>query len=394
MRPWQVTALQTSLATLFPTVSLAAVPTTGQLIVVASEEQHAKIAEVIKDFDKPQGTPGVLKEIRSYDTKKTYATYLLPLLQKMWPDVELAADSTTNRILATGTKEDLDRLGDSLDRLIAAPDGSPQSVKTYPVPAGDLTSLATILAQIAPQALISPDIASRTLTVFATQEQHTRVSQSIEQISKTAQTTKQPSTYLVKPTQVTAVQTALITLFPTASVAAVPTSGQIIVVATEEQQTKIAAVIKGLESQTQTGEKSIRVFKLDPDRIDALAMATTLASMLSPQIQVEPNPKNQTITAIGTAEELDDVSQKIEQIQQQLPTPEPSVSVVYPLQNGNPVSAYTILTSLLPRATVVYDTLGKSVAVTGKPGEHERVRELMKTFDAPRAETAVTKVYP
>ena len=393
VRPAQVTALQTSLATLFPTASLAAVPTTGQLIVVASEEQHAKIAEVIKDFDKPQGTPGVLKEIRSYDTKKTYATYLLPLLQKMWPDVELAADSTTNRILATGTKEDLDRLGDSLDRLIAAPDGSPQSVKTYPVPAGDLTSLATILAQIAPQALISPDIASRTLTVFATQEQHTRVSQSIEQISKTAQTTKQPSTYLVKPTQVTAVQTALITLFPTASVAAVPTSGQIIVVATEEQQTKIAAVIKGLESQTQTGEKSIRVFKLDPDRIDALAMATTLASMLSPQIQVEPNPKNQTITAIGTAEELDDVSQKIEQIQQQLPTPEPSVSVVYPLQNGNPVSAYTILTSLLPRATVVYDTLGKSVAVTGKPGEHERVRELMKTFDAPRAETAVTKVY-
>ena len=393
VRPAQVTALQTSLTTLFPTASLAAVPTTGQLIVVASEEQHAKIAEVIKDFDKPQGTPGVLKEIRSYDTKKTYATYLLPLLQKMWPDVELAADSTTNRILATGTKEELDRLGDSLDRLIAAPDGSPQSVKTYPVPAGDLTSLATILAQIAPQALISPDIASRTLTVFATQEQHTRVAQSIEQISKTAQTTKQPSTYLVKPTQVTAVQTALITLFPTASVAAVPTSGQIIVVATEEQQTKIAAVIKGLENQNQTGEKSIRVFRLDPDRIDALAMTTTLASMLSPQIQIEPNPKNQTITAIGTAEELEDVSKKIDEIQQQLPPPEPSMSVVYPLQNGNPVSAYTILTSLLPRATVVYDTLGKSVAVTGKPGEHERVRELMKTFDAPRTETSVTKVY-
>lgn len=393
VRPAQVTALQTSLATLFPTASLAAVPTTGQLIVVASEEQHAKIAEVIKDFEKPQGPPGVLKEIRSYDTKKTYATYLLPLLQKMWPDVELAADSTTNRILATGTKEELDRLGDSLDRLIAAPDGSPQTVKTYPVPAGDLTSLATILAQIAPQALISPDIASRTLTVFATQEQHSRVAQSIEQISKTAQTTKQPSTYLVKPTQVTAVQTALITLFPTASVAAVPTSGQIIVVATEEQQTKIAAVIKGLENQNQTGDKSIRVFKLDPDRIDALAMTTTLASMLSPQIQIEPNPKNQTITAIGTAEELDDVSQKIDQIQQQVPPPEPSVSVVYPLQNGNPVSAYTILTSLLPRATVVYDTLGKSVAVTGKPGEHEQVRELMKTFDAPRTETSVTKVY-
>ena len=393
VKPAQVTAVQTSLIALFPTASIATVPATGQVIVVASEEQQARIAEVIKDFDRPRDDAGIPKEIRSFDTKKTYATYLLPLLQKIWPDVELAADSTTNRILATGTKQELDRIAESLDRLISSPDGSPQLVKTYSVPAGDMTSLSTILAQIAPQALISPDVASRTMTVFANEEQHQRVAQSLEQISKTAQTTKQPQTYLVKPTQVIAVQTALITLFPTASVATVPTAGQIIVVATEEQQAKISAVIKGLETQGQSGEKSIRVFPMDADRIDATSMATTLGSMISPQIQIEVNAKNQTITSIGTKEELETVAKKIDEIQQQLPAPEPSTSVVYPLQFGNPVSAYTIISALLPRATVVYDTTGKSVAVTAKPFEHERVRELMKTFDAPRADAAITKVY-
>lgn len=393
VKPAQVTALQSSLTALFPTASIATVPATGQVIVVASEDQHQRIAEIIKDFDSPKSDHGVPKEIRSFDTKKTYASYLLPLLQKLWPDVELAADTTTNRILATGTKEELDRLAESLDRLIAAPDGSPQSVKTYAVAAGDMTTLATILGQIAPQALISPDAISRTVTVFASQEQHARIAESIEQITKTAQTTKQPQTYVVKPTQVTAVQTALITLFPTASVAAVPTSGQIIVVATEEQQSKISSVIKGLGTQSESGEKSIRVFRLDPERMDATAMATTLTSMVSPQIQIEANPRNQTVTVIGTAEELDLVSKKIDEIQQQLPPAEPSVSVVYPLQFGNPVSAYTIISAMLPKATVVYDTTGKSVAVTGKPGEHERIRELMKTFDAPRSDATVTKIY-
>jgi type II secretory pathway component GspD/PulD (secretin) len=364
-----------------------------QLTVTGSIEMQAISKSTIDQMDKPRSSDGSPKEIRSFDTKKTYATYLLPLLQKLWPDVELAADSTTNRILATGTKQELDRIAESLDRLISSPDGSPQSVKTYPVAAGDMTSLSTILSQIAPQALISPDVASRTITVFATQEQHSRVEQSLEQISKTAQTTKQPQTYLVKPTQVIAVQTALITLFPTASVATVPTAGQIIVVATEEQQAKISAVIKGLETQGQSGEKSIRVFPMDADRIDATSMATTLGSMIPPQIQIEVNAKNQTITAIGTKDELDTVAKKIDEIQQQLPAPEPSTSVVYPLQFGNPVSAYTIISALLPRATVVYDITGKSVAVTAKPFEHERVRELMKTFDAPRADAAITKVY-
>ena len=149
-----------------------------------------------------------------------------------------------------------------------------------------------------------------------------------------------------------------------ANIAAVPATGQIIAVGTEEQQSRIAAVIKGLESQAQTGEKSIRVFRLDPERIDATSMATTLSTMISPNVQVEPNSKNQTVTVIVTASEIEQVAKLIEQIQQQLPSPEPSTSVVYPLQFGNPVSAYTILSAMLPRATVVYDTTGKSVAVT------------------------------
>ena len=398
VKPAQVTPVQTALTTLFPTVTFSSIPISGQIIAVATEEQQQRIAQVVELLTK-KGTSaeGTLsdaqKEIRSFDTKKTYASYLLPLLQKLYPDMELAADTTTNRILATGAKEELDRLSESLGRLIAAPEGVVQSVKTYGVPAGDLTSLTTMLGQIAPQAVLSPDLVSRTLTVYANEEQQQRVSQAIEQIGKTAASAKLPATYTVKPTQVTAVQTALISLFPTASIAAVPTSGQLIVVAPEDMQKKISQVVELMQSSGGTGEKTIRVFHLNPDQVDVTALMSTLTSTVPANIQLDPNTRNQTITAIGTKDELELVARKIEEIQQQLPPPEPTASVVYPLQYGNPIAAYTILSALLPKATVVYDTTGKSVAVTAKVGEHERVREVMKSFDAPRNETASTRVY-
>ncbi|MCE2809067.1 MAG: hypothetical protein LW850_15070 [Planctomycetaceae bacterium] len=364
-----------------------------QLTVTGSIETQAFAKSTIEQMDRPRPSDGSPKEIRSFDTKKTYATYLLPLLQKIYPEVELAADSTTNRILATGTKSELDLIAKSLDRLVSSPDGTPQNIKTYPIPSGDMTTLPAILGQIAPQALISPDVTSRTVTVFATEEQHSRVAQAIEQISKTATNAKQPATYNVKPTQTTAVQTALITLFPSASVAAVPTSGQLIVVASEEQQAKIATVIKQLDNQGATGERSIRVVRVDPDRMDAPTMVNALAQSVPPQVQLEANARTQTITIVGTKEEIDQVAKKIEEVQQQLPPPEASQSIVYPLQFGNPVSAYTIISAMIPKAVVVYDITGKSVAVTAKPWEHNQVRELLKSFDAPRGDASITKIY-
>jgi type II secretory pathway component GspD/PulD (secretin) len=158
-------------------------------------------------------------------------------------------------------------------------------------------------------------------------------------------------------------------------------------------QTKISQVVELMQSSGGAGEKTIRVFHLNPDQVDVTALMSTLTSTVPANIQLDPNTRNQTITAIGTKDELDLVAKKIEEIQQQLPPPEPTASVVYPLQYGNPIAAYTILSALLPKATVVYDTTGKSVAVTAKVGEHERVREVMKSFDAPRNETASTRVY-
>ena len=363
-----------------------------QLVVTGTLAQQAVVKSTLDQVDRAAAARGPVN-IRSYETKRLQAAILLPTLVKLWPNLELAADTTANRIIASGTDAELEQLNEAIERLIASPDGKPQFVKTYPVPAGEMTTLATILGQIAPQAIISTDIISRTATVWASEEQQIRVQQAIEQIGKTAAAAKEPATYIIKPTQVIAVQTALQTLFPTVGVASVPTSGQLIVVATPDQQKRIAEVVELLATGPNASENTVKVFHVDPQRVQMSGLLTALQATLPSQIRLESNPLNNTLLAIGTPQELALVTSKVELLEQQLPIPEVRTSEVYSLQYGNSTNALTILQTLVPRATLAQDLITRTVAATANADDHRKIAEFMKSFDVPKKTNLETRVY-
>jgi type II secretory pathway component GspD/PulD (secretin) len=354
-----------------------------QLVATGTIEAQATAKATIEQMDRPKPS-GSARDIRTYDTKKVQATYLLPVLQKLWPDMELAADSTANKIIASGSSEELTKLGQAMERLVAAPDGNPQTVKSYSVPAGDLLTLSSILGQIAPQAIISTDAASRTVTAWANDEQQERIAQALQQISKTAQNVKAPATYMVKPTQVVAVQTALQSLFPNASVASIATTGQLIVVTTDDQQKRIAQVIEMLASGPNAAERSVRVVRLDPERLDTASAMAGLQAILPSQIRLEPNTVNNTILAIGTPSELDLFVSKLDELQQQLPQGEETTTQVYSLRHGSTLSALTMLQAMMPKVSMVQDTATRTISANAKPRDHQRIAEFLRDYDKPR----------
>lgn len=359
-----------------------------QLVVTGTLETHAIAKTMIHQVDRPNASSSQ-KEIRSYDAKKLQAATLLPTLQKLWPDLQLSADAVANRIIASGSVKELDQLDNAIQRLISAPDGKIQSVKTYTVPAGDMVTLASILSQIAPQAIISSDIPSRTVTVWANDDQQTRVQQALEQISKTAQAAKEASTYSVRPTQLAAVQASLQSLFPTIGIASVPATGQLIVVASPEQQAKIAEVIELMASGPNALERTVKVFRIEPERVELASMLNALQLTLPSQIRLESNPINSTILAIGTPDELAMVSAKVEELQKQMPAPEPITSVIYQFKHATTAGALAILQPLVPRATLVQDAASKSIAVSAKATDHRKIVELLEMYDLPK----VTSTY-
>ncbi len=377
------TQLKTVLDQLVTGAAVLADDKLKQLVVTGNLTQHATVKTTLEQVDRAASARSQVN-IRTYETKKLQAAVLLPTLQKLWPNMELSADPTANRILASGTEAELEQLNQAIDRLLASPDGKPQTVQTYPVPAGEMTTLATILAQIAPQAVISSDVVSRTVTVWASDEQQARVQQALEQISNTAANAKVPATYLIKPTQILAVQTSLQTLFPSIGLSSIPTTGQLIVVASAEQQKRIAEIIELLASGPNAAERTVKVFQIDPNRADVTDLVNALQATISSQIRIEPNIKNNTLLAVGSPEELATVSEKIAQLQEQMPAPDVITSQVYQLQHASTNTAVTILSTLVPQATLGRDVTTRTIAATAKATDHRKIAEFLKSYDLPR----------
>lgn len=352
-----------------------------QLMVTATLSDQATLQATINQMDRPS-TISEEPEMRGFDLKNYQASQILPTLQSMWPNMKIAADTVSNKILATGTAKELKQLETSLGKLMSSPGGQLQVVKTYLVPLGDMATLPTILSQIAPQATFSTDVAARTITALASEELQERISSAIEQI-KAVQATKRPASHQVKPSQLPSLQTALLSLFPGVSIASDVTSGQLIVVASEQVQAQVAEVVQLLAAGPNADSRTVQVFALETDRFDAASFLLTLQSLVPAPVKLEVHAASNSILSIGTSGELEEVAKQVEQLKQRLPQLPTSTMRIYKMQHGSLTSAMTMLQSLVPKATMVPDVNSRSLAVSAKEQDHQKIQEFLQHFDLP-----------
>lgn len=240
------TNLKTLLATAIPEAVIVVDSDGKQLIATASLMDQLRIKATIEQLDIPRAALDA-EEIRTYAMMNNLqAATLSTTLQTMFPKLKLTVDSTNNQILATGPLKDHQQLQSVLDRLFAGDQGESIEIKTYEVPYGDLTTLPSILMQIAPKAVISTDISNRTLLVWATASQHEKIAKALEQLNQKSEGRQILQVYKVPLKRSAMVRLALVATFPTASIGVDGNSGQILVLATKEMQTRIEEAIKQL----------------------------------------------------------------------------------------------------------------------------------------------------
>jgi type II secretory pathway component GspD/PulD (secretin) len=360
-----------------------------QVVVTGTLETQAMVKAALTQMDRA-GAERQPAELRSYDVGKFQASTLVSALQPMWPDLQMSVDALANKIIASGPASAHEELLDSLDRLLLAPGGKEQTVQTYAVPAGEMSTLPAILTQLAPQALISSDPISRTVTVWASDEMHARVAQAIEKISQTAQAANEPATYIVKPNQLIAAQTSLRILFPTIGIAGDITTGQLIVVAPADMQRKVAEVVDMIQQGPNAAENSIAVLEIDPTRASLTSLLAALQATVPAQVRLESNLSNNTILAIGTPADLDKVRQRFAQLLDEMPPLPATSSRVYELQHTTSPAVVSVLATLIPGVPLAQDPTLRAFAATARDVDHEKIVEFLQAFDVARAPTGRT----
>ncbi|HAC92488.1 MAG TPA: hypothetical protein DCF63_17940, partial [Planctomycetaceae bacterium] len=170
-------------------------------------------------------------------------------------------------------------------------------------------------------------------------------------------------------------------------------SGQIVVVAPTPVQERVAQVVQLLASGPNTAERTLQVFPLKPRMADTPSFLKSLQALSPTHVLLEINPITNSLVAIGTADELKIVQKQVQELIEKMPEPATQTSALYQLKYATTLSAITVLQPLVPKATLVQDSVTRSLAATATAEEHSKIAALLKVLDQPAQTNQTTKVY-
>ncbi|MCR9297253.1 MAG: hypothetical protein NXI32_31540, partial [bacterium] len=270
--PNVLTALQATVPT---QVRLEANPSSNSILAIGTSADldtvRVLLTELLRQMPPPPRTTS-----RVYELQHTNSATVVSLLTGLLPGVPLAQDPNLRALAATALEEEHARIDEFLQVFDVPRPPTGRTVQTYPVAFGEMATLPNLLTQLAPQAVISSDPATRTITVWADAESHTRIEQAIRKVAQTAEQATVPVNYAVRPSQIAAVQMALRSLFPTLAVSADTTTGQLIIVASLGIHKRVSEVVELLANGPRAEERTTAILQVEPEQASLPELFTAL----------------------------------------------------------------------------------------------------------------------
>jgi len=374
-------AIKTLLDQVYKDVTLVADGKRGQILATGTLRDHAQLKATLVQLDQP-ALVVAKDELRAYPLKGVQPAALLPTLQAMWPKMTFTADAASGRVIATGSQPDHQQLQLALERLNGPPGGESVEVRTFAVPAGDMVSLPAVLAQIAPQAVISTDPVSRTVIVWGTKQQHERIAAALAQLGEAAEARTELKTYSLSPARAASLKSSLATLFPSAATSIDSATGTLIVVAPRDIQNRIAGVIEELEAiDTPEAGGEMRVFPLEQSSADAASIVAALRGNLPPNVVLQPHLATNTLIAVGPSESLKQLDELLRNLNAQLPAAPAKESRSYSLSNRDVVALQRALATSFPNATISADSVNGEIIVAAKASDHDQIAAIVNKMN-------------
>lgn len=233
-----------------------------QVVVVATLERQARIKAALEQLDRPEAEAAE-EVLQSYDLGGLTGTTVMTMFTPMWPKMRLTVDATTGKLLAWGTRLEQQELAATLAELTSGQGAGDRELQVFAIEAGDVTTLPTILRQIAPGALLSVDATSRTLSVWGTAAERARVEKAISELGSVSQERQELEIHPVAKERATTMVTTLATLFPTTRVALGDRGDRIVALGPAADQERIRAILqRTAEGEAEGSGRVLQVYRL------------------------------------------------------------------------------------------------------------------------------------
>ena len=377
-------------------------PKTKQVLVTETAGRMRAIRAVIESIPEPRREAARPREepekpvLQVYPLETVDPSAALATAIALMPEIKVTHDPRLNQLNAFATPTQQAGIQKMLESMRAEqPAKQKKQLQVYPLQGAANRQLTDFLQSLTPGAQLGFDNQSGNLAVFATAAEHELIAESLAQLERDAgaQGGWQVRVFPLTKAQPTDLVTLLATVVPDAKLAANVATSSLVALARENDLQRIGQVVEQLEAdEPATDRLQLRLYPLDPRFSSEL---TTLLTTVTPRANTNYNAETQRLSALARPADHERITSTIEELVSNAPGPGDRQLKFYPVEARLQASLTNILSKLVERADVTYDTKSEHLTVLARPAEHEKIQSLLDQFavEAPETPAATLQVY-
>lgn len=370
-----------------PDIKFAADERANRILVTAPLAEQARIKAVIDQLDTAPGkTAGDLA--KSYDVKSMEPSTIVGLLQPTLPRLRMTPNDRQNKLAVVGPAFEHEKLKKAIEQLDGGDNGK---VVAYNVGSSEPWQVRSILQQLIPGIVVSISDETRSVIVWASDDDHAKVKQAVEQFSAQSGAGRTTEIYRFDRTNNRSAESVFRRLAPRARVSVVYGTNSVIASATAEEHELLreaAGKMNGGDEQSVT-----KVYALDKRQINVDDVLASIDDTLKSRLALRMNEQTNSLMVRGSEEDQRVMQQLIDEITAQIPAKENRVPKIYELTYADPDTAEFLVRDLYPDARFSSDDDTGTLAATALPEEHTEIAKVIEQLDVPGQSQRVTEVY-
>ncbi len=364
-----------------------------RLLVVASEADQAKVAEVLEQVRTSEADAS--RMLKSYPLQpKIVSTTIISLLLPLVPKASAIPDEANRRLLITATEKEHELIAKVIEQVQKDAVGNRPELKFYTLKkVVGPTSLA-VLQAVAPTARITflPD--GNRYSVFATSDDHLAIASTIEQLETNAiDIHRELKFYDVAAIGATDARVLLATTFADVTFVATAEGNKLMAWVSPGQDERILATLEQLIAekpfQTTRTMELYSIAELGPSASTVLAQAV-------PRASITAGARGDQLAIVATAEDHLKLKKVLEQLQGSKSVPPSKTLAVHTIKGLTPASVLQVLQPLVDAdVQLTIDSAGQQLFVRAFPEKQDQIKTVVEQVTASLAGRAQrsTKTY-
>ncbi len=312
--------VQSIVATLVPTATMAVNARNRSLIVSALPAEHERIEQAMQEIE-ATGAARRGDELRVYTLEETGANVAMQILSTAMPDARFLVGNDPDMLLAWARPDDHQRIGAAVEQLESESrkEDKKKQLEVYPLGRADGQALLDMLdPSLKEDAQLLVNSERESLLVWALPDDQERikaaVTQLLEQVPEIPERVSQ--VYRASGVDPATLQTVIATLVPAAQIAVNAQDGTLVVSALPDEHEKIASMVDAVRQDAERGPTTVEIYPLEQG--DAASFGEILDTLYERQADKprwSVDSRTRQLVVVATPEQHKTIAATIRQLE-------------------------------------------------------------------------------